>query len=796
MRSQSQTTSERSGGMYLRILKKDLKRKKTMNVILLIFVTLAATFIASSANNLITVSGALDGFFEKSNVPDYWFATTSAPDMERFEDFAEENGYDYTASRLVQIEPKNVTVAGKKCGYSNTLTLSKLGGINIFDKNDKELTEINDGEVYVTAFMYQSTENDYSEGGKIVIKQGDVEKEFTIKGYTKDALFGTAMVGMTRFMVSDNDLKLFDKEGAAVCSSVEVHTEDSGYLDKFNALGLNTIMAIDSSMFKMTYLMEILIAGILLVVSVVLILISMVILRFIINFTITEEFREIGVMKAIGLRNRKIRGLYIVKYLGIAVIGTAIGLGLSFPFSKMMISGVTKKIVMSSGDNFLINIAAAILAGAVVVLFSYLCTRKIKKFSPIDAIHSGETGERFKKKGVIHLGKSHLPTVPFMAINDILSSLKSYISMIIIFMLGTLLVIIPTNTINTLRSDDLITIFNMTKSDHVVSAELLFNPNEDNKAKVERQFDEIRDMFADNGIDVDVCQEIMFRVNIIKGDKRTSSISFQGMGSVTTDEYDYLEGTAPQNVHEVGLSYITAERIDAHIGDDVKIKIGDVEKTYTVTAISQSMNNMGECVRFHQDAELDYNYAAGSFGIQVNYKDNPDSAAVAERKALLEKLYPDAKIYTPGEYISYMIGDVAEQLNSVEMLILAIILGINALVAVLMIKSFITKEKSEIALLKAIGFTNAPLVMIQTARIGIVLLISVIAGVLVSIPLTPVIITPIFRMMGAFSIEYDIKALEVYVIFPLIMLGVTALAAFISAQGLRKISSSQISNNE
>ena len=38
--------------MYFSILKKDLKRKKTMNVILLIFVTLAAAFIASSANTL------------------------------------------------------------------------------------------------------------------------------------------------------------------------------------------------------------------------------------------------------------------------------------------------------------------------------------------------------------------------------------------------------------------------------------------------------------------------------------------------------------------------------------------------------------------------------------------------------------------------------------------------------------------------------------------------------------------------------------------------------------------------
>lgn len=767
-----------------------------MNVILLIFVILAATFIASSANNLITVNGALDNFFEKACTPDYWFATTNAADMERFEKFADENGYKYHISRLIQIEPKNVLVEGEKFEYSNTLALSELGGIKFFDKNNEEITHINDGELYVTAHIYGLSENDFHEGGKVVISQNGVEKEFTVKGYTKDALCGTAMVGMTRFLVSENDAALFGSEGAAVCSSVEVHTKDADYLDKFNALGLNTILSIEHSMFKMMYLMDILTAAILLVVSVCLILISMVILRFIINFTITEEFREIGVMKAIGIKNLSIRGLYIAKYFAIALIGTAVGLGLSFPFSRIMLNGISGKIIISGEDNFLINIAAAIFAGAVVVLFSYLCTRKIRKFSPIDAIHSGETGERFKKKGILRLGRSHMPTVPFMALNDIFSGVKNYISMIIIFILGTLLVIIPVNTINTLRSDKLITTFNMVESDHVISQELIFNPNEDNKAKVERQFSEIREMFAENGIEVDVFQEIMFRSNISKGDKLTNSLSFQGMGGVTTDMYTYLEGTPPQNIREIALTHLTAGQLGAEIGDDVEIKIGEDTRTYIVTAIYQSMNNLGEGVRFHQDAELDYNYAGGCFGVQVNYKDNPDKAALAERKALLEKLYPDAKIYTPGEYIGYMIGNVAEQLNSTKLLILSIILGINMLVAVLMVKSFITKEKSEIALLKAIGFKNNSLILWQTLRIGIVLLISVLAGALLSSPLSPLIITPIFRMMGAYSIEYDIRPLEVYVVYPLIVLAVTALAAFISAQGLRKISSSQISNNE
>lgn len=782
--------------MYLRILKKDLKRKKTMNVILLIFVILAATFIASSANNLITVNGALDNFFEKADVPDYWFVSTSAADIKRFEDFANENNYDYSVSRLVQIEPKNVLVEGNKLEYSNTLALSPLGGIKIFDKNNKEITHINEGEVYVTNFIFTSEENDFHEGGKILISQNGVEKEFTVKGYTKDALFGTSMVGMTRFLVSEKDAALFDGESTAAASSVEVRTKDADYRDKFNAMGLNTIMSIDRSMFKMTYIMEILIAGILLVVSVCLILISMVILRFIINFTITEEFREIGVMKAIGIKNFAIRGLYIVKYFAIAVIGTAVGLGISFPLSRLMIGGVSQKIVISSGDNFPINIGAAVLAGAVVVMFSYVCTKKIRRFTPIDAIRSGETGERYKKKGILHLGKSHMPAIIFMALNDIFSGIKSYISMIIIFMLGTLLVIIPVNTINTLRSDKIITLFNMVESDHIISQELLFNPNEDNRKMVESKFDEVQEMFAENGIEADVFQEIMFRSNISKGDKRTNSVSFQGMGGVTADMYDYLEGTPPQNVHEVALTYLTAGQIGAKIGDDVEIKIGEDTRTYTVTAINQSMNNMGEGVRFHQDAELDYDYAAGSFGIQVNYKDNPDETELSKRKELLEKLYPDSKIYTPGEYIGYMIGNVADQLDGMKTLILCIILGINALVALLMVKSFITKEKNEIALLKAIGFKNSPLTLWQTLRIGIVLLVSVLIGVIISAPLSDLIITPIFRMMGAFSIEYEIRALEVYLVFPLLMLMVTALAAFISAQGLRKISSSDISNNE
>ena len=301
---------ERGMKMYLRILKKDLKRKKTMNVILLIFITMAATFIASSANNLFTISTALDSYFEKANVPDYWFATSDEKAIKSFETFAEDNDYFYSCTELLQIDPVNVNISGDQFEYGNSLCLSTINGTKVFDRNSNELTQVNDGEIYVTAEIFNSDENNFYEGCKIVVEADGVKKEFTLKGYIKDALFGSAMIGMTRFLVSENDFKLFCSEQADIMDSIGVYTDDTEFMDKFYNLDLQMIMNMNYSGIKRMYIMDMLIAAVVLIVSICLILISMVILHFTINFTMSEEFREIGVMKAIGITNNKIRELF------------------------------------------------------------------------------------------------------------------------------------------------------------------------------------------------------------------------------------------------------------------------------------------------------------------------------------------------------------------------------------------------------------------------------------------------------------------------------------------------------
>lgn len=186
----------------------------------------------------------------------------------------------------------------------------------------------------------------------------------------------------------------------------------------------------------------------------------------------------------------------MVKYLAISIVGAAIGLVLSVPFGRLMIKDFSRNIVMSDGKRYFLNIICAFLIAAVVVLFCYFCTRKIKKFSPIDAIRNGENGERYARKSLIHLGKTKLSPVMFMAVNDIFSGLRRFVVMILIFVLGVLLIIIPINTINTLQSDNLTRWFCMADCDHVIGKELLFHAGKDNRRIMDEEINNVRQNLA------------------------------------------------------------------------------------------------------------------------------------------------------------------------------------------------------------------------------------------------------------------------------------------------------------
>ncbi len=784
--------------MYASILKKDLKRKKTMNLILFLFIILATMFIAGSVNNMQAVMTALDTYFEEANVPDHWVSTSTKEAAKKTKEIAENMGATVLEQELVQIAARDIMVNETELDYSNTVVVSDLNNTNIvFTEDDEPLQEVAKGDLYAPARLFGDEDAVLQVGDEITIELGDVKKTFTVKGCVKDALFGSGMIGMSRFFVNEADYQELVKQESANFQNLCIYMEDTEAFEKrMLDANVETVFSDGVDMIKMMYVMDMVIAAVMLIVSICLILISMVILRFTIQFTLSEEFREIGVMKALGIGNHRIRGLYIVKYTAIAIMGGVVGFFGSIPFSEMMLVKLSKNIMISSKAGYGLNMVCAIFVVVVVIGFCYFCTRRIRQFSPIAAIRNGENGERYRRKGLIYLNRVGMRPIPFMALNDIISDFRRYISLLVIFILGLLLLLVPINTINTLCSDNIISMFNMTTCDHVVSREMIFNKDFTSRESVEEYLQQIQDDLQEKGIPAETFMEMLFRFTISHGEERMTSLTFQGIGDVDNEDYVYLEGSAPQNENEIAITHIVSDAIGAGIGDTVEIKYGEEVRQYTISAICQSMNNGGQGIRLYADEKVDYQYVSGSFGIQIRYTDEPDEEELQRRKDILCDMFPEDNVYDPGDYIASMIGDIVSQIESVKQLILLVVLVINILVTVLMVRSFLTKEKREIAVLKSIGFRDGSLVLWQTIRIGLVLILSIVIGVLISTPISQVSSGQVFKMMGAATIQFEIEPLEVYVLYPLILLIATGFAAFCTACRLRKIKTSETGNAE
>ncbi len=789
--------------MYQNILKKDLKRKRAMNIILLLFMILATMFVSSSVSNIINVTTALDSYFEMANAPDY-FAVTMNKNLtvDLDETVSSASAVDrYATENTLFLMPENFIYEDKDIviKVGTNLVHSDIC-MNYFLSDGSILETVEQGEFYMAEGKADALGVDV--GDKLTIELNGVSREFVLADKIKDALFGPAQMSVTRYIISEEDFECFlsaenteENYGGTLVYIYSSNIET--VLTQIKPLIDNSALTMDRAVMKFSYIFDMIVVGILLVVSIILIIIAFVVLRFTISFTLSEEFREIGVMKAIGIGNFKIRSLYLVKYMGLSIIGAAIGLALSFPFGKMLMSVSSQTIIVGNQSPILVNILCAVLVMAVIYLFCYGCTGKIKKLTPIDAIRNGQTGERFRKKSLMSLGKSKFPVTPFLALNDIVSSPRRYSIITLTFFLCLALLFILSATVSTMESNSLATAFGWADCDIYLDSKILAECMlEDGHEKLEKHLEEMEQTLAENGIPAKCYQEIMFTLPVSFGENESNICIYHGTG-VAMDMYEYTAGIAPQNTDEIAITRIAADKLNANIGDTITIKTIDGDKEYIISAFFQSMNMQGSGIRLHSDEYINYVQAQGGINTQIFFTDHPDSKEIEQRMEEIQRIFPDFEnVKTCAEAVADMVG-VAGTLDAVKSLVVVLTIVLAALITVLMERSFIAKEQGEIALMKAVGTRNGKIYAYHTLRFLFVGIIAVIIGEIFAMPLTHLCIDPIFKMMGMeLAVDYIINPVEMYLIFPVVILITTAVSAFLTSLYTRKIKSSDTANIE
>jgi putative ABC transport system permease protein len=208
------------------------------------------------------------------------------------------------------------------------------------------------------------------------------------------------------------------------------------------------------------------------------------------------------------------------------------------------------------------------------------------------------------------------------------------------------------------------------------------------------------------------------------------------------------------------------------------------------------MQSFGEGILLHVDAEVNYAQTVGATDVLVLFPDDPGKEEVQRRMDVIRELYPQCEPKTCAEIVSEMLM-VTDAMDAMKYLVAVLTILLTALVTVLMERSFIAKEKGEIALMKAIGTRNSKIYAYHTLRFTFVGLIAVIIGDIFAMPLTHLCIDPIFKMMGMeLAVDYMVNPVEMYLIFPGLILVTTAASAFLTALYTRKIKSSDTANIE
>lgn len=791
--------------MMLRMLRRDLKRKKTMNTILFLFIIIASMFLASGLNNTITVSEGLKSFFNEAGLGDYNILTMGDNAVGALDDMlkTEPAVKDYSLEEIIYGSQKNIKESndakieyGTSSGANliQSISRAKLG---FYDENNEAIQAIAPGEVYVSpAFLSDSS---HEVGDTILISIEGVKLREKIVGICKDAFLGGAIVGNRRFLINEQDYQrlvskkiIYDSYRGEACY---IKTDD--VLAIKSALKDVAHVAFDGDMelIRTSYLMDMLLAYVMLIMSACLIIVSLVILRFSIRFSIEEEFREIGVMKAIGINNLRIRSLYIVKYIAMAVVGAIIGCTLSLPFGDLLLKESSRSIMLKSTQGMMWNIVGAIGVVLICLLFGFLFTGKVNKYTPLDAIRSGQIGERFKKKNKYHLRKTHLKPGGYLALNDVICAPKRFFTIILTFFLFTVLVLVIVNIASTMRSDAFADSFGTVSDLYVMDTDLLMKLTSKSDLKdVDKEYEKIEDKLSDEGIPGRICQELQFKYPItVKG--KDYSYTFSQGRKTRMEDYALLEGSAPASRDEIAITPAVAKEFDIDIGDTITVHFANEDIDCMVTEKYETMNNLGALIRLHTDAPTDIGHYSTSMGLQIKFDDHPDAETIEDRKATVNRLLDTDNSMNAEEYCVDCMK-VAPMMEAVSYLLLAITLIIIILVTILTERTLIAGEVTQIAICKAIGFSNPAIIRWHVWRFTIVGVVVSVFSAGLSIPLTKLVGDPIFAMTGKSDVTYNIDVTKTFFIYPGTVLAVTVIIAFITALYTRKITARDTANIE
>lgn len=192
--------------MFLRILKLDLKKRKLTNILLLLFIILSTIFSASGLNSVTAVMNGTDYYFDKAQIGDYVIIADYNTNAKEILD-KDKTVIDYKVESAIPAMKSNLKYKGEKLDTGTNIIFQSIDDTktNLFDKDDKTIKNVKKGEVYISGRALEKS--NVSVGDEVTVEFENTKFKLKVAGKTKDALFGSDFMGITRILMNEEDYK-------------------------------------------------------------------------------------------------------------------------------------------------------------------------------------------------------------------------------------------------------------------------------------------------------------------------------------------------------------------------------------------------------------------------------------------------------------------------------------------------------------------------------------------------------------------------------------------------------------
>lgn len=675
------------------------------------------------------------------------------------------------AGDFLDINGENESNSVMMAGYSTS-------GLNyrIFNEEgtgyQEEPEGLKTGEMYVP--ISYRTLYGCETGDKITLNMEGESTAYTIKGFFEDPFMGSSMMGVKTVLINDADLeKMLQscREGrsgnsfaeAVMLNIFQKESSDLSYLRFQQELNKDTgvegyawlSLGKEQAISYMLILVRIF-SGSLLVFIALLLIITLIIMSHSIGSSIEMEYVNLGILKAVGVTQRRLKMIFMLQYLLSAAFGAVAGIPLAIPVIRLVNRIMTPVVGFMTPDVLAILPCFVTLLGIIVfiILFIWIKLRKLKTITPVQAISGGRESIYFSSRLEMPIRKRGMSF--WLAFRQLTSNGKQYISAGVITGLLVFFMIMMGHMSAWMGEDggQFARIFDATEYDlwvHCYSDEI--------KEAVEEtieSYSEIEESYQmqNTYLLLDGCQIQCF---ICEKPEKIESV---------------LEGRTCQYDNEILVTEFVAKELGLQIGDTVTVALNDVKAEYMISGIYQCANDMGSNFAMskagYERIALSVSTEERSVNLGVAYclADGEKAEEIAEK---LSEVY-GARLSVLGRSGFNGMDSIVAAVNALSVLVYVLAVIFALVVISLVCGKIFAKERQDYGIYKALGFTSGNLRLQFGLRFMIVSLLGSVLGVVLTVLLMNRCFELLLSYVGISKMETELVWLSV--LAPVIMMAV------------------------